>query len=212
MRLLLSLFILVCSSVFLSAQEVDSLIQPSSAPALLDSTQTAIQSMAKPKPRKLAAFFRRQLVDDYPNPRKALLLGLVIPGSGQAYNGSFWKVPIVVGAIGSAIYNIDRNRRNYFLFRDAYKARVNGETDPFVNIYTQSSQLKTIRDSFRKSYELSWIAMFGVGILSAAEAFVDAHLSSFDVSDDLTWKPKFKLGNDQLSGTYVGIGLAFQFK
>ncbi|MGI9159904.1 MAG: DUF5683 domain-containing protein, partial [Saprospiraceae bacterium] len=39
--------------------------------------------------------------DQYPNPRKAILLSFVLPGAGQAYNKKWWKIPIVYGALGA---------------------------------------------------------------------------------------------------------------
>jgi len=163
---------------------------------------------------KLGNFTKKVFAKDFPNPRKALIFGLIVPGAGQAYNRSFWKVPIVLGAIGTTVYLIDDNRTNYFIFRDVYKERVNTEgenTDVFAAAYPQDSQLKTIRDQLRKDYELSWIALVGVGILSAAEAFVDCHLKSFDISEDLSFKPQLNFGNAPGMGQYAGIGVVWQW-
>jgi len=210
------LIIILSLTSGLHAQEVDSLMdeQTRVQQAIVDSPVDSVAPV-KQKPKRIKNFFRKQFVNDYPNPRKALILGLVIPGAGQAYNGSFWKVPLVVGGIGTAIYNIGTNRRNRDLFVTAYKIRVDGDDstiDQFADIFTQDSRLKTIRDEFIKQHELAWITLVGVGILSAAEAFVDAHLKTFDISDDLSFRPKFKLGTDQFSGTYVGMGIAFQIR
>ncbi|NNE29687.1 MAG: hypothetical protein HKN16_08620 [Saprospiraceae bacterium] len=51
------------------------------------------------------------------------------------------------------------------------------------------------------------MALVGVGILSAAEAFVDAHLKTFDVSEDLSVKPFFNTGRNPHLGGYTAIGL-----
>lgn len=150
---------------------------------------------------------------DYPNPKKAALLGLAIPGAGHVYNkrGVWWKLPATLGALGGAIYAIDFNGKNLRLLQDAYCAKlVNSNIrDPLVNpcdplsnstldqqatfdflvessSYTATS-LRSLRDRYDRQYQLSWIGLvIGHLVLNGAWSFVDAHLNGFDLNDDLS--------------------------
>src|SRR5512146_1385269 len=62
------------------------------------------------------------------SPGKAMLLSLVLPGSGQFYNESYWKVPIVVGFGVYLVYNWIDNNRLYKDYRDQYRAAL--QQDP----------------------------------------------------------------------------------
>lgn len=131
---------------------------------------------------------------DYPNPKKALIAGLIIPAGGQLYNGSFWKAPIVYGAYGTVINLISVNTRQHKFFEEQYFNLVNGlQVDEFITTQyrNQPNAVRAVRDEFLQNKEYSWIALFGVTLLSVADAFVESHLKDFDVSDDLSmqWKP-----------------------
>ena len=41
-----------------------------------------------------------------PDPFKAVWLGVILPGGGQIYNRSYWKLPIVYGGLMGCIYAI----------------------------------------------------------------------------------------------------------
>ena len=38
------------------------------------------------------------------SPHTASILSAVLPGAGQFYNEKYWKIPIVYGAMGAALY------------------------------------------------------------------------------------------------------------
>ena len=50
--------------------------------------------------------------------------------------------------------------------------------------------LKSKKDYFRRNKELCVISMVGLYLLCAVDAYVDASLMHFDVSDDLSMKVK----------------------
>jgi hypothetical protein len=146
----------------------------------------------------------------YPNPRAAALLSLALPGAGQAYNKKWWKVPVVWGVIGGVAYATFDTRSNYIELRDNYKLLVDGNPEtapvaPYDNLDAQT--LKRYRDQFRGYTEKWFIALGIVYLLNVTDAFVDAHLTTFDVSDNLSLrlKPSFE-------GTYggysIGVGIA----
>ena len=143
------------------------------------------------------------------NPGKAALRSAIIPGWGQIYNRKYWKVPIVYGALGTTagifIYNLQNYKDTRFAYRVKYNMRVNG-TDSAL--YSQikdvlqplsESSLRSYRDQFRRDIDYSvvfFVIMWGLNVVDAA---VDAHLKSFDVSPDLSFR--IKPGRSELAGT-----------
>lgn len=57
---------------------------------------------------------------DYPNPKKAALLSLAIPGAGHIYNKKYWKAPVTWAALGTAVFFIDSNTKTYRVLQQAY--------------------------------------------------------------------------------------------
>jgi len=122
---------------------------------------------------------------------KAALLSAMLPGAGQYYNKKYWKIPILYAGLFVLGYAIEYNNSNYKIFKDAYLYRVDGDTttiDEFVNIYPDEGSLKVRKDYYRRTRDLLWIITSGVYILNIIDAYVDGHLSDFDISDDLTMK------------------------
>lgn len=123
-----------------------------------------------------------------PKPQISGLLSAVVPGAGQIYNRKYWKAPIIWAAVGGVGYMIYTNHQTYTGFRDALRLRT--DNDPFTidaydQIYTDNDLL-TLQDEARRSRDL-WIILTSLGhALNVVDAVVDAHLSTFDVSDDLT--------------------------
>jgi hypothetical protein len=107
------------------------------------------------------------------SPSKALMFALVLPGLGQAYNGKYYKIPIVWGALGVAGYAIVFNTGQY---RDA---TLNYMLD-------ESSTNKRYLDGWKRRMELSYIGAIVVYGLQILDAYVDANLSTWDVSENLS--------------------------
>jgi hypothetical protein len=139
-------------------------------------------------------------------PGKAFLYSLVLPGAGQAYNKRYWKIPIVYAALGTTGYLLWDNLNTFNQYDDAYKLRVD-MGDSADDIFPQLSreQVRSNRELVRKRVQQSYIGLGLIYFLGAAEAFVDNHLLSFDMSDDLS-------GHLQLRSSNEGIGLVCQFK
>lgn len=129
------------------------------------------------------------------SPRKAMWLSAALPGAGQIYNDrpghrKWWKVPLIYGALGTGVYFIQDNTRQYRDLRSNYKLRVDGDSttiDNYVDIYSDS-QLESEVLRFRRFTELSYIATAAIYVLQIVDATVDAHLYTFDVSNDLSMR------------------------
>jgi hypothetical protein len=125
-------------------------------------------------------------------PVKATLFSAFIPGLGQAYNGDYWKIPVIYGGFAFTGYWFNLNNMQYTRFRDAYNAEVayaKGESDipSEFNGRLSEQSLKSYRDSYRRNrdYAVMWIAMcYAVNVIDAT---VFAHLSNFDVSENLAF-------------------------
>jgi uncharacterized membrane protein len=126
-------------------------------------------------------------------PIKATLFSTFLPGLGQAYNGDYYKIPIIYGGFAFTGYWLSLNNMQYTRFRNAYNIEVaysNGETDiqSEFNGRLSVASLKSYRDNFRRQrdYAVLWIALvYAVNIIDAT---VWAHLSNFDVSENLALK------------------------
>jgi hypothetical protein len=150
------------------------------------------------------------LLSDYPNPKKALIIGLALPGGGQIYNKRWWKLPLVYGALFGMGYTIDYNQSRYRRLRTALDLKRNDQAHEFSNTTLDSEQaLKSLRDQFDKNTQLSYVGIFLVYTLQALEAFVDAHLKGFDVDDDIGMQLKPEAGYIPAIGTAtIGIGVS----
>ena len=151
--------------------------------------------LAKKKP----LLMRRDLTKFKPNPIRALWLGLVIPGAGQIYNRKYWKLPIVYGGFLGCVYALTWNSQMLQDYSQAFLDIV--DSDPNTKSYEKmlppnydmvgkearfAGIFKSKKDTFRRFRDLSIFAFGGVYLLSVIDAYVDAELSTFDISRDLS--------------------------
>ena len=115
------------------------------------------------------------------SPGLAMLFSAVIPGAGQFYNQSYWKVPIVLGlGLYFASTWLDQNRRTQD-FREKYAASLAATPpDPASTQYLNEREFyKEQRDTFAWYFVILYF-------LNIADAYVDASLFDFDVGTDLS--------------------------
>jgi hypothetical protein len=219
MRLsLVVLAVLTCFQAFAQEPDIrqgigaDSLSPPSFFPAKRDSIFKDLQANNDTLPlAKKKSLVHRVLFKGYPNPRTAALLSFILPGAGQAYNKKWWKIPIVWGALGGIAYGTFDTQKTYHELRDNYILLVDGDpnTNPTESPYNtfDATRTKTYRDTYR-GYTEKWFLALGVTyLLVVTDAFVDAHLSRFDVSDDLSLR--FRPSIETTSGIPVfGFGIS----
>jgi hypothetical protein len=122
-------------------------------------------------------------------PRKAALFSAALPGLGQAYNGSYWKIPIIYGAFITLGYITVYSNDLYQSFRRAYIAQVNGfpELNPYSDTVFGGNErtLNNNVENLRRERDRTYIFFAGAYALQIMEAIVDAHLIEFDISEDL---------------------------
>ncbi|QTY28056.1 DUF5683 domain-containing protein [Flavobacterium sp. CS20] len=122
-------------------------------------------------------------------PAKAAFYSAVLPGLGQAYNKSYWKIPLVYLAIGTPMYFYFDNNSKYNRYRDAYKSRLAGfENDEYIGILSDDDLVEA-QKLFRENRDLSLLLTIATYILNIIDANVEAHLNQFNISDDLSLRP-----------------------
>lgn len=122
------------------------------------------------------------------SPGRAAFYSFLLPGLGQAYNGKYWKIPIIYGLFTGMYYLYDNNNFRYNLFKTAYKnySVEAGVTTPGINPNISEDQLKSYKDYYRRNRDLNVIVAAVIYLFNILDANVDAHLMDFDVSDDLS--------------------------
>ncbi|PCH75732.1 MAG: hypothetical protein COB98_08325 [Flavobacteriaceae bacterium] len=147
-------------------------------------------------------------------PARAAFYSAVLPGLGQAFNGKYWKVPIVYAALGTSVYAYSFNNTNYKKFQKAFKLRQNGKSDAYDGLegrpFLSVDALERAQKLYRKDRDLSLLAGVGIYVLQIVEASVNAHLLQFNVNENLSYGPQFSF--DPVSNNaIVGAGLNFKF-
>lgn len=154
-----------------------------------------------------------------PDPIRAFWLSLIVPGAGQIYNHKYWKMPIVYGGFLGCVYALSWNGQMLKDYTQAYLDimdddpntqsymkmlplgyDISGREDRFKDIF------KRKKNYYRKYRDMSLFAFAGVYLISVIDAYVDAELSCFDISRDLSlkWEPS-RLDNDNQLAQRFGI-------
>ena len=200
----------------------------------VDSTITATDSsnLAKlnqslqPIPKK-----KRDWSTWHPDTKRAMWLALVLPGAGQIYNHKYWKLPIIYGGFVGCAYAITWNNQMYHDYSQAYLDIM--DDDPNTQSYNQFLHLgakidasnidrykeifRKRKDKYRRWRDLGTFVMIGIYAFSVIDAYVDASLSEFDISDDLTFRVEPTILNDQrynsnpFKSTTLGVQCSLTF-
>ena len=145
-------------------------------------------------------------------PAKAAFYSALLPGLGQAYNKKYWKIPIVYASLGAGLYYYTWNQKKYHEFRDEYKKRLDGTYDPNDPIYGDLDKDRLIRAQkfHQRNRDLSALITAGIYILNIIDANIDAHLTQFNVNDNLSIKPDMNQNQMDYKFNY-GMTLTFNF-
>jgi len=135
-----------------------------------------------------------------PDPTRAVWLSALFPGLGQIYNRRYWKLPIIVGGYLGLGYATNWNNN---MLRDYTRAYADiMDNDPSTNSYMDffpattneadldktwlTNTLRSRKNFYRRNRDLCIICMVGVYLVAMLDAYVDASLSHFDISTDLS--------------------------
>ena len=210
------------------AQQEDEIIADSVVVQAVQTTDS-ITSVVVEKAKKLRP--KRDWNTWKPNPQRALWLAMVLPGAGQIYNRKFWKLPIIYGGFMGCIYALTWNNMMYKDYSQAYLDLM--DDDPGTASYNKFLHLgkqiqtkadeerykkifKSRKDKYRRWRDMSFFVMLGVYAFSVIDAYVDAELSQFDISKDLslTVEPAVMPnhnGGDWLDSQSLGVSCKLNF-
>jgi hypothetical protein len=120
-------------------------------------------------------------------PAKSALYSMILPGLGQAYNGKYWKIPIIYSLLGTMYYFAADNHQKYEDFKYAYKNFNDPDQKPeWVRQIENSSYLKERMEFYKRNRDLNIVLGAVIYLFNILDANVDAHLMDFDVSEDLS--------------------------
>jgi hypothetical protein len=174
------------------------------------------------------------------SPHKATMYSVLLPGLGQIYNKKYWKVPVLYAGIGVTLYAIGWNTDQYNRFKNAYVDYSNfldyknqpegGElTEPSSKRYEEFNEgydfstvnpsydtyfkksLQNRKDSYKHDRDLSYIILLGIYVLNIIDATVDAHLTNFNINDNLSMTVQPKMNFSPVSGGTLGLSCRINF-
>ena len=180
---------------------------------LLAAQSDSLMKLSQPKKRFI------------PNSNRSVWLAMVFPGAGQIYNRKYWKLPIVYGGFVGCAYALNWNNKMYKDYSQAYLDIM--DDDPNTKSYQdflplnssiagQEERFKEIfrkrKDVYRRQRDLSIFAFVGVYLLSIIDAYVDAELSDFDITKELSLKVEPTMFNDTKNQKINSVGLQCSLK
>lgn len=190
-------------------KELEAPIPSATLSARMDSMQ---QSVPPPRERFI------------PNSNRSVWLAMVFPGAGQIYNRKYWKLPIVYGGFVGCAYALNWNGKMYKDYSQAYLDIMDDDPntksyEDFLplnyNISGQEERYKEIfrkrKDLYRRQRDLSIFSFIGVYLLSIIDAYVDAELSDFDITKDISLKIEPTTFNHEATRNINSIGLQCNF-
>ena len=143
-----------------------------------------------------------------PDPLKSTWLAVIVPGLGQIYNRSYWKLPIVYGGLMGCGFAIAWNGEKYESYKQAYRDLLMDSEDGAIStnptrsynallpegytidrmggVSNYTSVLRDRQNAYRRNRDISIVVGVLVYALSIIDAYVDAQLFDFDISDDLS--------------------------
>lgn len=159
-----------------------------------------------------------------PDPTRAVWMSALFPGLGQLYNRRYWKLPIIIGGYMGLGYATSWNNGMLRDYTRAYADIMDNDPntksymDFFPSTTTEESLDKTWlqnvlqsrKNYYRRNRDLCIICMVGVYLLAMVDAYVDASLSHFDISPDLSMDLFPTLIPDERN-KLPGLGLQWAF-
>ena len=140
------------------------------------------------------------------NPRIATYRSAILPGWGQATNKKYWKIPVVYAALGTTAYIFFRNVKQFKEANKAYANAIDNDPtndylipQPYYSVKDQPDRIKSFRNEVRQNVDYTVLFFILFWGLNVVDATVDAHLKTFDVSDDLSIQ--IKPGYSELAHT-----------
>lgn len=121
------------------------------------------------------------------SPWGAVLRSAVLPGWGQFYNESYFKIPVIWGLVGYFGYLWYDNHDQYKFYRNKY-------TESLATSSSGNESYRRLREFYRDQRDEIAVYFGIVYFLNLVDAYVDAHLFDFDVSENpFTGQPQLEV-------------------
>lgn len=196
-------------------------LMPDPIPDLTPGEAYAADSVAAVAKAKPDEWVRRE-VEFTPNPTRAVWLSALFPGLGQIYNRRYWKLPIIVGGYMGLGYAVSWNNTMLTDYTRAYADLLDNDpsSKSYMDLFAPNVKeedidkswlqrvLRSKKNYFRRNRDLCVICMVGVYLLAMVDAYVDASLSHFDISPDLSMDVQPALLQDGRQ-RYPSVGLVW---
>lgn len=196
-------------------------LMPEPIPDLTPGEAYAADSVAAAANAKPDEWVRRE-VEFTPNPTRAVWLSALFPGLGQIYNRRYWKLPIIVGGYMGLGYAVSWNNTMLTDYTRAYADLLDNDpsSKSYMDLFAPNVKeedidkdwlqrvLRSKKNYFRRNRDLCIICMVGVYLLAMVDAYVDASLSHFDISPDLSMDVQPALLQDGRQ-RYPSVGLVW---
>ena len=213
---------------YVSAENIDSLVEARMAEFTeqfgpVDSV--AADSTVRSTPTLFGHLGKGDGEEFVPDPSRVTWIALAFPGAGQIYNRKYWKLPIVYGGFLGCAYALNWNNQMYSDYSQAYLDIMDDDPNtasfedflpPNYNVSVNEEYLKKVfknrKDRYRRYRDLSIFSFIGVYLVSVIDAYVDAELSHFDISEDLA--VRLAPMNDTpcpMQSHSLGVGLCLNF-
>lgn len=182
----------ICFSTLAKAQQNDSLI-----------IETRKDSIEKKRA------FNKAI---YSKARKATIMSACLPGLGQIYNHKYWKAPVIYAALGGLGYWGITNQKKYRYYSDNLRYANDDDLNTTNATLYNNDQLIAQKRYYRKFRDISIMTGALVYIINIIDANVDAHLRTFDVSDDLSLQLNPYSNLDYNNRLQAGVSIKLKFK
>jgi hypothetical protein len=160
-------------------------------------------------------------------PRLSTIRSAMVPGWGQYTNRQYWKLPIVAGAFAVNIFFIIYNDTRYHYYKNYLGLTYQTDGNPFpitsvnVPIYKDANnttrdynqdQLNNIVSNYRRNRDGSYLLLAVTWAANIIDANVTAHLKTFDITDDISFKIQPTFSSPGIIEPVVGAKFILAFK
>lgn len=144
---------------------------------------------------------------------RSAIYSAILPGLGQFKNKKYWKIPVLYAGFGTLYYFIHSNNNYYKEFKTAYQYRTD-ENATTLDGYPRLSNddIKIRKDYYRRNRDLSIILTGVLYTMNIIDAYVDAQLMDFDVSDQLSLRMGPGLIQDNGKSVTPALCLTFSIR
>lgn len=171
-------------------------------------TTERIQAMPKVKKQRI---YRP---DSTHLPKTAIFRSAVVPGWGQVYNHSWWKVPFIYGGftmLGISAHNNAQLYKKYLRQAQLIDQGLPIDAEFVARGYTSANRdiFVQAKDVTKRNRDISYISIGAVWAVQVVEAYIQAKFQhSYSMDDNLTFRVKPNLIQQPMFA-YAPDGIGF---